>query len=188
MTLLRIKKWIFTIAGLCFSILLFGQTKTIKGTVLSSEDNLGLPGVSIYLKNKESLGTISDYDGTYEIKGTPEDTLVFSYISFQTLEKHIGAMTKIDVSMLPSSVLMDEVVVTALGMKREKKSLGYSVQEIGGESIGKTKELDVVNSLSGKVSGVNITQGGGGLGGGGARVVIRGETSLAGNNLSLIHI
>ena len=67
-------------------------------------------------------------------------------------------------------------------MKRERKSLGYSVQEIGGESIGKTKELDVVNSLSGKVAGVNITQGGGGLGGGGARVVIRGETSLAGSN------
>ncbi len=182
MVSLKINKWIFTIIGCCFFNLLFGQTQTIKGTVLSSEDNLGLPGVSIYLKNKESLGTISDFDGTYEINGAPADTLVFSYISFQTLEKAIGAMTTIDVSMLPSAVLIDEVVVTALGMKREKKSLGYSVQEIGGESIGKTKELNVVNALSGKVAGVNITQGGGGLGGGGARVVIRGETSLAGNN------
>ncbi len=182
MTSFRIRKWIFTFIGLCFSILLFGQTQTIKGTVLSSEDNLGLPGVSIYLKNKESLGTISDFDGTYEINGSPTDTLVFSYISFQTLEKHIGALTTIDVSMLPSAVLIDEVVVTALGMKREKKSLGYAVQEVGGEAIGKTKELNVVNALSGKVAGVNITQGGGGLGGGGARVVIRGETSLAGNN------
>ncbi len=182
MAAFKISKWIFTIIGLCFLNLAFGQTQTIKGTVLSSEDNLGLPGVSIYLKNIESLGTISDFDGTYEIKGTPEDTLVFSYISFQTIEMPIGTMTTIDVSMLSSSVLMDEVVVTALGMKREKKSLGYSVQEVDGETIGKTKELDVVNALSGKIAGVNITQGGGGLGGGGARVVIRGETSLAGNN------
>ena len=182
MALFKISKWIFTIIGLCFINLLFGQTQAIKGTVLSSEDNLGLPGVSIYLKNSEGLGTISDFDGTYEINGAPEDTLVFSYISFQTMEMPIGTMTKIDVSMLPSAVMIDEVVVTALGMKREKKSLGYAVQEVGGDAIGKTKELDVVNSLSGKVAGVNITQGGGGLGGGGARVVIRGETSLAGNN------
>ena len=182
MASLKINKWILTIIGFCFFNLLFGQTQTIKGTVLSSEDNLGLPGVSIYLKNKESLGTISDFDGTYEINGAPEDTLVFSYISFQTLEEAIGARTTIDVSMLPSAVVFDEVVVTALGMKREKKSLGYAVQEVGGETIGKTKELNVVNSLSGKIAGVNITQGGGGLGGGGARVVIRGETSLAGNN------
>ncbi len=178
----RIRKWIFTIIGLCFSILVFGQTQTIKGTVVSAEDNLGLPGVSIYLKNKEGLGTISDIDGSYVIDGSPEDTIVFSYISFETIEKLIGTMTTIDVAMLSSTALIDEVVVTALGMKREKKSLGYAVQEIGGETIGKTKELNVVNSLSGKIAGVNITQGGGGIGGGGARVVIRGETSLAGNN------
>ncbi|GAB5554247.1 MAG: SusC/RagA family TonB-linked outer membrane protein [Saprospiraceae bacterium] len=149
---------------------------------MSAEDNLGLPGVSIYLKNKEGLGTISDIDGSYVIDGSPEDTIVFSYISFETIEKLIGTMTTIDVAMLSSTALIDEVVVTALGMKREKKSLGYAVQEIGGETIGKTKELNVVNSLSGKIAGVNITQGGGGIGGGGARVVIRGETSLAGNN------
>lgn len=182
MTSFRIRKWIFTIMGLCFSILVFGQAQTIKGTVVSSEDNLGLPGVSIYLKNKEGLGTISDIDGSYAIDASPEDTIVFSYISFQTIERLIGTMTTIDVAMESSTALIDEVVVTALGMKREKKSLGYAVQEVGGETIGKTKELNVVNSLSGKIAGVNITQGGGGLGGGGARVVIRGETSLAGNN------
>lgn len=178
----RIRKWIFTIIGLCFSILVFGQAQAIKGTVVSAEDKLGLPGVSIYLKNKEGLGTISDIDGSYVIDGSPEDTIVFSYISFQTVERLIGNLTTIDVAMQNSTALIDEVVVTALGMKREKKSLGYAVQEVDGETIGKTKELNVVNSLSGKIAGVNITQGGGGIGGGGARVVIRGETSLAGNN------
>jgi len=182
MTSLRIRNWTLTIIALCSSILIYGQAQTITGTVLSSEDNLGLPGVSIYLKNKESLGTITNFDGTYEINGTSADTLVFSFLSFETTEKHIDLLTTIDVSMLPSSVMIDEVVVTALGMKREKKSLGYSVQEVDGETIGKTRELNVVNSLSGKIAGVNITQGGGGIGGGGARVVIRGETSLAGNN------
>ncbi|MEM6376813.1 MAG: SusC/RagA family TonB-linked outer membrane protein [Bacteroidota bacterium] len=183
MTSFKLKRWIFTTIGLCFStFFLFGQTKTIQGTVVSAEDNLGLPGVSIYLKNKASLGTISDIDGTYTIEGTPEDTLVFSYISFQTVERLIGPLTTIDVAMQSSTALLDEVVVTALGMKREKKALGYAVQEIDGADIGQTRELNVVNSLSGKVAGVNITQGGGGIGGGGARVVIRGETSLAGNN------
>jgi len=173
-------KWFFTITCLSIANLLLGQT--IKGTVLSKEDNLGIIGASVYIKGKENVGTITDFDGTYEISANPADTLVFSYVSFETIERIIGAVTVIDVTMSPSSILIDEVVVTALGMKREKKSLGYAVQEIDGAAIGKTKELDVVNSLSGKIAGVNITQGGGGLGGGGARVVIRGETSLAGNN------
>ena len=175
-------KWIYVISLLCLGSFAFGQERTITGTVTDSADNLEIIGASIYLKSQNNIGTISDFDGTYEIKATTGDTLVFSYISYETIEKVVGASTVIDVQMNSSSEKMIEVVVTALGMKREKKSLGYAVQELDGETIGKTKELNVVNSLSGKIAGVNITQGGGGLGGGGARVVIRGETSLAGNN------
>ena len=175
-------KWIFVIPLLALVSLVFGQAQTIKGIVTDSADNTELIGVSIYIKNQNNIGTISNYDGTYEIKAAIGDTIVYSYISYQTIEKVVGEATVIDVTMNSSSLVIEEVVVTALGMKREKKSLGYAVQEVDGEAIGKTKELDVVNSLSGKIAGVNITQGGGGLGGGGARVVIRGETSLAGNN------
>jgi len=167
---------------LCISTFIFGQTQDITGTIISSEDNLELPGVSVYIKNNENTGTITNYDGTYKIQANIGDTLVYSFISFQTTERVVSESTVIDLTMSSAAVLIDEVVVTALGMKREKKSLGYAVQEVDGEAIGKTKELDVINSLSGKIAGVNITQGGGGLGGGGARIVIRGETSLAGNN------
>ena len=178
----RYLKWIYVIPLLGLVNLAYGQVRTIKGTITDSVDKIEIIGASIYLKSQNSIGTISDYDGTYEIKAATGDILIFSYISYETIEKVVGESSVIDVVMNSSSVTMDEVVVTALGMKREKKSLGYAVQEVDGEAIGKTKELNVVNSLSGKIAGVNITQGGGSIGGGGARVVIRGETSLAGNN------
>ncbi len=160
---------------------------TISG-VVTDQSGSPLPGVSVYVKGT-TIGITTNFDGLYSLKvpGTAE-VLVFSFIGMTTSEIEIAGRTEINVVLSEESLGLDEVVVTALGIKREKKALGYSVQEIDGEEISETKELNIVNSLSGKVAGVNITQGGGGLNGGGARIVIRGETSLAGNNTPLFVI
>lgn len=160
---------------------------TISG-VVSDEAGIPLPGVSVYVKGT-TVGITTNFDGEYTLKvPVSAEMLVFSFMGMTTQEIEIAGKVKIDVVLQEESVGLDEVVVTALGIKREKKALGYSVQEVDGEEIKKTKELDMVNSLSGKIAGVNITQGGGGLGGGGARIVIRGETSIAGNNTPLFVI
>ena len=155
---------------------------TISGTVTGANDNEALIGVTIYPIGSLSSGTATDYDGSYSLKANSGDTLVYNFLGYLESRIRVGTDEIINVALEPESFEIDEVVITALGMKREKKSLGYATQEVAGESISESRELNMVNSLSGKVAGVNITQGGGGLGGGGARIVIRGETSLAGNN------
>lgn len=182
------KLLLITIGFTAFIAVLSAQEQTISGRVTGADDGLGIIGATVIIKGNPSSGTISDLDGNYQISASASDTLVFSYIGYATQEVFINGRTTIDVSMAEENILIDEVVVTALGMKREKKALGYSVQEVDGEELKQSKELNVLNSLSGKVAGVNITQGGGGLNGGGARIVIRGETSLAGNNTPLFVI
>lgn len=157
------------------------KEKQISGTVRSET---GEPLIGATVRTKGSTqGTLTDNQGKFSFAIPDEVTvLIVSYLGFETQEVALEGQTVVDVSLLEEVKSIEDVVITALGMKRDKKSLGYAVQDIEGESIQKTKELDVVNSLSGKIAGVNITQGGGGLGGGGARIVIRGETSLAGKN------
>lgn len=151
------------------------------------QDETGLPmiGVTVYPKNNITQGTITDFEGKYQLSCEQGDTLIFNFLGYVEQSLVVGAETVINVTLQSESLQLNEVIVTALGMKRDKKSLGYSVQEVEGESIKETRELNMVNALSGKIAGVNITQGGGGLAGGGARVVIRGETSLSGNNSPL---
>ena len=109
--------------------------------------------------------------------------LSFSYIGMKKQEVEIAGRTVINAVMESDLLGLDEVVVTALGISREKKSLGYSVQEVGGDNISKTKESNFVNSLSGKISGVQITQSN--TMGGSANVLIRGYKSLMNNNQAL---
>lgn len=179
--------------GITVLLLLFGgflsaQENIITGTVTSAEDGMPIIGATIVVKGAPSSGTISGPEGNFKISASPTDTLIFRFVGFTTQEIPVNNRSDIGVIMAPDRILIDEVVVTALGMEREQKALGYSVQEVDGEDLQQTKELNIINSLSGKVAGVNITQGGGGLSGGGARIVIRGETSLAGNNTPLFVI
>ncbi|MFK7921559.1 MAG: SusC/RagA family TonB-linked outer membrane protein [Bacteroidia bacterium] len=176
------KMWIFLIVMVCLPAFLWGQDVTVSGKVSSGDEGLPLAGATVFVQNKGNQGTFTQSDGSYQIRCAVGDTLMFNFIGYEIKKVGVGENTTIDVVLESASMSVDEVVITALGMKREKKSLGYSVQEVDGAAIAQTRELDVVNSLSGKVAGVNITQGGGGLGGGGARIVIRGETSLAGKN------
>ncbi len=131
----------------------FAQDKTVSGTV--SESSGALPGVSIVVKGT-SNGTETDFDGKYTIKANTGDVLSFSYIGYLTIEKTVGTTTTIDVSMQEDANVLDEIVVTALGIKRDKKSLGYSQQSVKPENLVRTRETDLNNALAGKVAGVQI--------------------------------
>ena len=172
---------LFVLTG--FSALL-SQTRTITGTVTSATEGEGvLPGVTVTVKGT-TTGTITDLNGKFSLSVTQYTvTLVFSYIGMKKQEVPVAGQNEIDVVMESDVLGLDEVVVTALGISREKKSLGYSVQEVRGDNISKTKESNFVNSLSGKVSGVQIKQSN--TMGGSANILIRGNKSLMNNNQAL---
>ena len=164
---------------------LMAQTKEISGTVTSADDGGSIPGVSVSVKGT-TLGTITDMDGAFRLK-VPQDakSLVFSFVGMANQEVAIGNQTKINVKMSSENISVDEVIVTALGIKREKKALGYSVQEVKGD-IGQAKESNFVNAISGKVSGVQIKQAS--TMGGSTNILIRGNKSLIGSNQAMFVI
>jgi len=155
----------------------FAQGKTITGTV--SDETGPLPGVSIVIKGT-TTGTETDFDGKYSITANEGDILVFSFVGMTRQEKTVGAANSINVVLVADNVL-EEVVVTALGIKREARTLGYGTDVVKGEDLVKARESNIVNSLQGKVTGVQITNTGGNLGGS-SKIIIRGVSSLSGNN------
>ncbi|TSA39006.1 MAG: SusC/RagA family TonB-linked outer membrane protein [Porphyromonadaceae bacterium] len=166
---------------------LLAQTIVITGTVTSAVKGEGpIPGVTVQVKGT-IVGTSTDVNGKYSLTA-PQNatTLVFSYIGMKKQDVQIAGRSVIDVVMESDILGLDEVVVTALGISREKKALGYSVQDIGGDKIEKTKVSNIVNALQGKLAGVQITNSDGGVASG-ARILIRGVNSLSagGNNQPL---
>jgi len=149
------------------------------------KDNTGTPivGATIVIKGSEK-GALSGKDGKYTLSAMPDDILVFQYLGYESREMAVGTRTRIDVELEPASVDVGEVVVTALGMTREKKALGYAVGEIKGDALEKVKELNVINSLAGREPGLVISQTAGGPTGS-SRVEIRGSSMLTGNNQPL---
>jgi TonB-linked SusC/RagA family outer membrane protein len=164
--------------------LTFAQEKTISGSV-SDNSGLPLPGVNIIVKNTTN-GAQSDFDGNYSITAKAGDVLVFSYVGLKTQEATIGASNTLNVTMIEDASVLDEVVITALGISREKKSLGYSTQEVGGDELTAVKSGNFVNALSGKASGIKISRTTNM--GGSTNVLIRGNTSLTGDNQALFVI
>ncbi|MGB8490913.1 MAG: SusC/RagA family TonB-linked outer membrane protein [Bacteroidales bacterium] len=180
------KKLIFLIAlfGVFSAPAVNAQTITISGTVVSSVEEEGaLPGVSVSVKGT-TTGITTDLNGKYTLT-VPSDatTLIFSYIGMTTQEVQIAGRKVINITLVPEVKGLDEVVVTALGISREKKSLGYSVQQIGGNELNTARETNFVSSMSGKVSGVSVKQPN--TMGGSANIVIRGNASILGNNQAL---
>ena len=159
----------------------YAQDRTVTGKV-TAEDGSVLPGVNIAIKGT-TRGTSTDGEGAYSIAVSPNTTLVYSFIGFESVERPVGNQSVIDVSLPTDVNQLNEVVVTALGVSREKKSLGYAVQEIKGEEVSTVKQQNFVNSLSGKISGVQIKQNN--SFGGSSNILIRGSNSLAGNNQPL---
>ncbi|WP_417885988.1 SusC/RagA family TonB-linked outer membrane protein [Zunongwangia sp.] len=162
----------------------FAQNNKISGTVTDG-DGLPLPGVNVILKGS-STGVQTDFDGNYTISAQPDDVLTFSFVGMETVEYTVNNNDTIDVTLKTDSSQLDEVVVTALGISREKKSLGYATQEVGGEQVSDVPTQNFVNSLSGKVAGLKINNSG--TIGGSSNVVIRGFSSLTGNNQALFVI
>ena len=129
----------------------FAQEKTISGTV--SESSGVLPGVSVSIKGT-TIGTETDFDGKYSLKAKVGDVISFSYVGYKTVEKTVGSSNIINVSMVEDASVLDEIVVTALGIQRDKKSLGFAQQSVKPENLVRTRETDLNNALAGRVSGV----------------------------------
>ncbi|MEC3966297.1 SusC/RagA family TonB-linked outer membrane protein [Flagellimonas halotolerans] len=160
----------------------YAQDKTITGTVTDA-DGLPLPGVNIVVEGT-TTGTQTDFDGNYAISASEGQTLLFTYIGQRPSTKVVGASSVINVQMVEDTQALEEVIVTAQGIKREKKALGYAVSSVGEEDLEQRADGDVARVLSGKASGVNITAAGG-MSGSGTNVVIRGLSSFSGSNQAL---
>jgi len=159
--------------------LTFAQEKTISGKV-SDDSGLPLPGATVLVKGT-SKGTSTDFDGNYAIKAGQGATLVFSFVGYSTKEITIGSSSSINVKMIEDAEGLDEVVVTALGITKKERGLGVSVGKVDNESLTLARSASPIDALSGKVSGLKITQQSG-TPGGSSSVIIRGATSLSGSN------
>ncbi|MCB2409591.1 SusC/RagA family TonB-linked outer membrane protein [Hymenobacter lucidus] len=157
------------------------QNRSVSGRVTDRQTGEGIPGVTVLLKGT-SNGISTNADGTYTLS-VPADggTLTFSSIGFVSIERPIGTESQINIGLVVDSKQLSEVVVTALGIERERKSLGYAVQTLENKEITRASESNLVRSLQGRVAGVQIT-GASGSAGGATRVVIRGAQSFTGDN------
>ncbi|KJD31172.1 membrane protein [Tamlana nanhaiensis] len=157
---------------------------TVTGTVTDAGNGLPLPGASILVKGTTN-GVSTDFDGNYSIDISQSTaTLVVSYVGYASKEVVFTGQTSINVILAEDAEQLNEIVVTALGIKREKKSLTYSAQTVSTEELSEARSLNVANSLSGKVAGLNFSTSSSGVGSS-SRITIRGNRSLTGNNQPL---
>lgn len=175
------KKIMFSFLVFILSVGFAFAQDTVTGNVKDVAGQ-GLPGVNIQVKGTNQ-GAASDFDGNFEINASQGDVLVFSFIGFTSKEVIVDG-NSINVTLNEDAESLDEVVVTALGIKKEAKSLGYSLTEVKGDEMNQVKTSSAINSLQGKVAGVNISTSSTGASGS-SRVIIRGASSLTGNNQPL---
>ncbi len=171
---------------LCLCITCSGvwaQGRAVTGKVTSAEDGSPLPGVNVVIKGL-AVGTVTDVEGMYSLSVPPESTLVFSFIGLTTREVPVGERTIVDVQMSQDVQQLGEVVVTAAGIERETRALGYAVSSVSGDRLAMKSEPDALGSLQGKVAGVNILSSSGAPGSA-TRITIRGNKSFFGNNQPL---
>lgn len=164
---------------------LIAQDRTLSG-VVKDEAGQGLPGVNVLLKGT-SRGTNTDAEGTFKLSVPATGTLILSSVGYETKEIALGAASSIEVSLAPDVRTLGEVVVTALGISKDQKVLSYATQTIQTGNISKARELNVANSLAGRVANLDIARSSSGVGGS-SRVVLRGDRSITGNNQALIVI
>lgn len=164
----------------------FAQQLTISGKVSGAEDNFPLPGVSVIVKGT-TTGVTTGADGMYQINvPNAEATLLFRFLGYMQQEIQVGNQNVINVQLRTDNKQLQEVVVTALGIERSERSLGYATQQVQGENLTLTKEQNVIGSLAGKVAGVQITGSSGASMGGTQKIKIRGVNSLTGEDEPLI--
>jgi TonB-linked SusC/RagA family outer membrane protein len=164
----------------------FAQNRTISGTVTDENDS-GLPGVNVLLQGT-STGTVTDVDGNYAISVSGESpTLVFTSVGYESVVETVNGRSTIDIALLPDLQQLGEVVVTALGITKEKRTLTYSTQEVSSQGIEETRPLNITEALSGKVAGIAITTTGAGVGAP-TKVVLRGNRSLQSNGSQPLYV
>lgn len=174
------QRFFFMLLAIFCAMSSFGQTRQLTGTVTSQETLESIPGVTVRIK-ETGQGTITDENGQFAISfNQRQGTLVFSFIGLETIEVSISSSNVYNVVMKPDVLGLDEVVVTALGISRAKKTLGYAVQYIGAMELSQAKDNNIINTLSGKIAGVQVTSGGSTVGAS-SRIIIRGNASFAGN-------
>jgi TonB-linked SusC/RagA family outer membrane protein len=178
----RIHLIIFVIMGLLVNTL-SAQDRRVTGLVTHMTDGSTLPGVTVRVQGT-TLGTVTDMDGRYTLDVPAGAILVFSYIGLNTETIPVDNRNVIDVVMRPDVALLDEIVVTAFGIQRERKALSYSVQEVSGDALAQAGSPNVANALQGKVAGVIVRQSSG-MPGASSHVTIRGSRSFTGNNQPL---
>lgn len=170
--------------GLCFSLPNLFAQNTVTGTVTDADGGMPLPGATV-LEEGTTNGAATDFDGNYTINVEPGATLLFSMIGFTTQNVVVDTKSTIDVLLVQDAEALDEVVITALGIKRERKSLGYALQEVGGDQLVESRENNVANAFAGKVSGLQVIRGSNGPASS-SKIVLRGNNSLTGDNQPLV--
>jgi TonB-linked SusC/RagA family outer membrane protein len=161
------------------------QQRIISGTVTDATTGEPLPGVNIVVK-ETTIGTITDSNGKYTIQlPSPNAVLIFSFVGYVNGIVETSGRTEINVTLVPDVVALKEVVVTALGINREKKTLTYATRQVKGDELNETREINISSALQGKIAGLNISSTNSGPGGS-SRLILRGDKSLAGNNQPLI--
>ena len=181
------KKKLFLTFTLVLALLgsIYAQQSTVSGTVTAAADGLPLPGVTILVQGAGNIGTITDADGKYSVKvPAGSKTLTFSFIGMETKTVNLGTSSVINVALETSTEALEEVVVTALGIQREKKALGFAAQEVGEKELSASRESNITSYLTAKVAGVQISKSGAGTSGS-SSVLIRGASSLTGSNQPL---
>jgi len=181
--LLASSGWLFWLICFVVSTGAYAQ-QTVSGTVADLSTDELLPGVNILVQGT-TIGTVTNVEGKYSIAVPDEDAiLVVTSVGYESIQEAVGNRSTIDFSLSPDLTQLSEIVVTALGVEKERKSLGYSVSEVKGEELVEAREINLGNALSGRVAGVNVSSAATGPAGS-SRVVIRGNSSLGGNNQPL---
>ena len=175
-TLRSLRFVVMTLVAMTLSLGAWAQNVKVSGTV---KDNAGEPLIGVYvLVQGTTTGASTEFDGTYTLTAPANANLVFSLMGMKDVVVPVNNRSTIDVVMEEDAVLLEDVVVTALGIKKDRKALGYSVTEMKAEELLKNKQTNVVNSLAGKIAGVTVTQGSGAAGAGSA-IIIRGGNSAS---------
>lgn len=184
------RKKILYILGILSFVCIFTVTQTqaqdrqVTGTVTAADDGEPLPGVNVTIRGT-TRGTTTDVDGEYEILVSDNNQeLRFSMVGYTTRDVTVGEQFVIDIALSETALQLEDMVVTAFGMERERRSLGYSTQSVSAQDLSEARETNIVNSLRGRVSGVEITQSP--VPGGSSGILIRGVSSLTGDNMPLI--
>jgi TonB-linked SusC/RagA family outer membrane protein len=180
-------KLLFTLCLFCCSVTLSVGQKIITGIVKDASNDEPIIGASVRLADDPSSGTITDIDGSFSLDVKKSTQIIVSYVGYKEQKVTIGNQTSLEILLAVDAYQLQSVVVTALGISREEKTLGYAVQEISGDILKNNSDPNFLNKLSGQIAGLNVSATGTGPGGT-SRILIRGSSSLTGNDEPLFVI